>query len=98
SMKRPRLKSVQALKGRKLDLTFINDQRFVLDMNADIQNFPGLRPLRIEDAFMQAEIGDDGWTVEWVDLDIQIALAHEGWLSSTREAAALPESSICKNA
>lgn len=72
SMKRPRLKSVQALEGRKLDLTFINGQRFVLDMNADIQNFPGLRPLRIEDAFMQAEMGDDGWTVEWVDLDIQI--------------------------
>lgn len=72
SMKRPRLKSVQALKGRKLDLTFINDQKFVLDMNVDIQNFPGLRPLQVEDAFMQAEIGDDGWTVEWVDLDIQI--------------------------
>lgn len=86
SMKRPRLKSVQALKGRKLDLTFINDQTLVLDMNADIQSFPGLRPLQIEDAFMQAEIGDDGWTVEWVNLDIQIG-ADTLYLDAQAQAA-----------
>ncbi len=86
SMKRPRLKSVQALKGRRLDLTFINGQTFVLDMSEDIQNFPGLRPLQIEDAFMKAETGDDGWTVEWPDLDIQIG-ADTLYLDAQAQAA-----------
>jgi hypothetical protein len=86
SMKRPRLKAVEALAGRKLALTFINDQQFVLDMSADIQNFPGLSPLQSDDAFLQAQIGDDGWTVEWVDLDIQIG-ADTLYLDAQAQAA-----------
>lgn len=72
SMKRPRLKSVEALTGRRLALTFINDQAFELDMDADIRKLPGLAPLQDEAVFMQAQIGDDGWTVEWEGPDIQI--------------------------
>ncbi|EGH44638.1 hypothetical protein PSYPI_20600, partial [Pseudomonas syringae pv. pisi str. 1704B] len=37
SMKRPRLKEVQAESGYRLALTFIDDQQFVLDMSADVQ-------------------------------------------------------------
>lgn len=86
SMKRPRLKSVEALAGRRLALTFINDQTFVLDMNTDIQKFPGLAPLRGDAVFMQAQIGDDGWTVEWEAPDIQIG-ADTLYLDAQAQAA-----------
>jgi hypothetical protein len=86
SMKRPRLKTVQALPGGKLALTFINDQQFVLDLNDDINTFPGLQPLADQQAFMQAAVGDDGWTVEWPALDIQIG-ADTLYLDAQAQAA-----------
>jgi hypothetical protein len=86
SMKRPRLKSVEALVGSRLALTFINDQTFVLDMGADIRKFPGLAPLRDETVFMQAQIGDYGWTVEWEAPDIQIG-ADTLYLDAQAQAA-----------
>ncbi|EPN06483.1 hypothetical protein A249_13567, partial [Pseudomonas syringae pv. actinidiae ICMP 18804] len=85
-MKRPRLKDVKALTGCRLALTFINDQQFVLDMSADVQTFPGLRPLMADDAFAQALVGDDGWTVEWPELDIQIG-ADTLYLDAQAQAA-----------
>ncbi|OSN65062.1 hypothetical protein BV349_03318 [Pseudomonas syringae pv. actinidiae] len=85
-MKRPRLKDVKALTGCRLALTFINDQQFVLDMSADVQAFPGLRPLMADDAFAQAQVGDDGWTVEWPELDIQIG-ADTLYLDAQAQAA-----------
>ena len=71
-MKRPRLLAVQVLLPFSLDLTFIDGQRLTLDISADVQRFPGLQPLREEGAFAGAALGDDGWSVEWPELDIQI--------------------------
>lgn len=86
SMKRPRLKAVKPMPGASLALTFINDQSFVVDMSNDIDTLPGLQPLRNEHAFGQAEIGDDGWTVEWAELDIQIG-ADTLYLDAQAQAA-----------
>lgn len=86
SMKRPRLKAVEPLGEGRLVLTFINDQRFELDMSADLRNYPGLKALQDSDAFKQAQLGDDGWTLEWVDLDIQIG-ADTLYLDAQAQAA-----------
>jgi len=72
SMKCPRLQAVQAHPGFTLKLTFVNGQVFDLDLNDDIKHYPGLKPLHDVEAFANAAIGVDGWTVEWSDLDIQI--------------------------
>jgi len=72
SMKRPRLKAVQAHPGFMLKLTFVNGQIFDLDLNNDIEHYPGLKPLHDAEAFAAAAISNDGWTVEWPELDIQI--------------------------
>jgi hypothetical protein len=85
-MKRPRLKAVSVLPGAKLALTFINDQQFVLDMNNDIDSFPGLQPLRDPQAFTRVEIADDGWTIEWPEQDIQIG-ADTLYLDAQAQAA-----------
>jgi len=71
-MKRPRLLAVQAIKPFSLELTFIDGQRLALDLSADVQRYPGLQPLAEEGAFARATLGDDGWSVEWPELDIQI--------------------------
>ncbi len=86
SMKRPRLRDVQAQSGYRLALTFIDDQQFVLDMSADVQAFSGLRPLIAAEAFAHAQVGDDGWTVEWPELDIQIG-ADTLYLDAQAQAA-----------
>ncbi|KJZ33199.1 DUF2442 domain-containing protein [Pseudomonas fluorescens] len=71
-MKRPRLLAVQALPENRLALTFIDGQQLTLDLSRDLQAYPGLQPLQAQDAFEGAALGDDGWSVEWPDLDIQI--------------------------
>jgi len=86
SMKRPRLKAVEALADCRLELTFINDQRFVIDMSADIRHYPGLAPLQDDQVFMQAQIGDDGWTIEWLGPDIQLG-ADTLYLDAQAQAA-----------
>lgn len=85
-MKRPRLKTVEALAGRKLALTFINDMTYIVDLSSDIAALPGLQPLKDPDAFRQAQIGDDGWTVEWAGPDIQIG-ADTLYLDAKAQAA-----------
>lgn len=86
SMKRPRLQAVQACGNNRLALTFIDDQQFMLDMSEDLARYPGLRPLQDADAFAQAQVGDDGWTVEWPDLDIQLG-ADTLYLDAQAQAA-----------
>lgn len=86
SMKRPRLLAVQARDDSRLALTFIDGQQYMLDMSADLSKYPGLYPLRDADAFAQAQVGDDGWTVEWSDLDIQIG-ADTLYLDAQAQAA-----------
>ena len=72
SMKRPRLESVRARPSAFLDLVFVDGQEFSLDMSEDLQMFEGLQPLRNTDAFQAVVLGDNGWSIEWPDLDIQI--------------------------
>lgn len=71
-MKRPRLASVQALPDYRLDLTFIDGQQLTLDLSRDLRAFSGLQPLLEGSAFAGVTLGDDGWSVEWPELDIQI--------------------------
>jgi hypothetical protein len=71
-MKRPRLSAVQALPDYRLALTFIDGQQLTLDLSRDLHAFPGLQPLLVDHAFNGATLGDEGWCVEWPELDIQI--------------------------
>ena len=71
-MKRPRLSAVRALADHHLALTFIDGQHLTLDLSRDLQAYPGLEPLLDAGAFEGATLGDDGWSVEWPELDIQI--------------------------
>ncbi len=72
SMKRPRLRAVQPLSGKRLELVFTSGQRFELDMSGALAAYPGLVPLTKGKAFEEATLGDGGWTVEWPTLNIQI--------------------------
>lgn len=85
-MKRPRLQAVQALRGYKLELTFIDGRVFTVDMSSDLVEYPGLAPLQEVRNFAAAELGDDGWSVEWVELDIQIG-ADTLYLDALAQAA-----------
>lgn len=71
-MKRPRLQAVQVRSGFILILTFVDGQSFHLDMTQDLANYPSLKPLQDSNAFATARLADNGWTVEWPQLDIQI--------------------------
>ena len=71
-MKRPRLSAVGALPDNRLALTFIDGQRLTLDLSRDLRTYPGLQPLLEVGAFDGATLGDDGWSVEWPEHDIQI--------------------------
>jgi hypothetical protein len=71
-MKRPRLSAVQVLPDYRLALSFIDGQQLTLDLSHDLQAYPGLQPLREARAFKGATLGDDGWSVEWPEQDIQI--------------------------
>jgi Protein of unknown function (DUF2442). len=63
SMKRPRLRAVQPRSGTGLELTFINGQRFTLDMSDALKAYPGLAPLAKRKAFEDVTLGDGGWSV-----------------------------------
>ncbi|MHC8408562.1 DUF2442 domain-containing protein [Pseudomonas sp. TMB3-21] len=71
-MKRPRLSAVEALPDYRLALTFIDGQKLMLDLRRDLEAYSGLRPLLDEHVFEAAILGDDGWSVEWPQQDIQI--------------------------
>lgn len=86
SMKRARLKAVQAHPGHVLELTFIDGQRLKLDMKSDIATYPGLKPLKASKDFAGAALGDGGWTVEWPELDIQLG-ADTLYLDALAQAA-----------
>ncbi|MFJ4247758.1 DUF2442 domain-containing protein [Pseudomonas sp. NPDC089741] len=72
SMKRPRLSAVQALSDFRLALTFIDGQELTLYLGEDIQAYPGLKPLLDPEVFATVTMDDEGWTVEWLERDIQI--------------------------
>jgi hypothetical protein len=41
-------------------------------MSNDVDRWPGLLLLKDPQTFATARVGDDGWTVEWSSVDIQI--------------------------
>ncbi|MGE8187189.1 DUF2442 domain-containing protein [Pseudomonas sp. NPDC086278] len=71
-MKRPRLSAVQALPDHRLALTFIDGRQLTLNLSHDLRAYPGLQPLLEAGAFETATLGDDGWSVEWPEHDIQL--------------------------
>ncbi|MBV4459771.1 DUF2442 domain-containing protein [Pseudomonas sp. COR58] len=71
-MKRPRLSAVRALSDGRLSLAFIDGQQLTLDLSRDLQRYPGLSLLLNPAVFATAQVGDDGWSVEWLEPDIQI--------------------------
>ncbi len=71
-MKRPRLSAVRVWSDFCLELTFIDDQRWVVDLSQDLQDAPGLQPLLDPEIFASVILGDHGWSVEWPEPDIQI--------------------------
>lgn len=86
-MKRPRLKTVKTLPGHRLQMTFIDGSAKTVDFTPLFDESPGLAPLRDEEAFAKACIGEDeGWTVEWPALDIQIG-ADTLWLDAMAQSA-----------
>lgn len=70
--KRPRLSSVEPLADFCLALTFVDGQQLCVDLSQDLQRYPGLKPLLDPEVFCAVTLGDEGWTVEWLDPDIQL--------------------------
>jgi hypothetical protein len=70
--KRPRLSSVQPSEDFCLALTFVDGQQLRVDLSQDLQRYPGLKPLLDPKVFCAANLGNEGWTVEWLDPDIQL--------------------------
>ena len=89
SMKRPQLRSVKALSGHRLELTFIDGNRYRVDLSADVQRLPGLRALRSASAFAACALADAGWSVEWPAHDVQIG-ADTLWLDAVAQCSRDP--------
>jgi hypothetical protein len=86
-MTRPRLEAVEALADFRLKLTFVDGSVRDLDFRPLFGETPGLAPLQDAEAFRKACIGEDeGWTVEWPELDIQIG-ADTLWLDAQAQTA-----------
>ena len=82
TMKRPRLLAAEPLPDYKLRLIFVDSTVFTVSLAEDFERYPGLCPLKDPDAFAKATIiPDEGWTVEWPELDIQIG-ADTLWLDA----------------
>jgi hypothetical protein len=84
---RPRLKSIVALQGTRLELTFSDGQTYILDMSEAVLTYPGLISLSDGGAFGGVCLGDGGWTAQWPALDIQIG-ADTLYLDSLSQATA----------
>lgn len=94
TMKRPRLKAVEALPGYRLRLTFRNDCVYTVSLANEFDSYPGLLPLKDERLFAAATlIEGEGWTVEWPAQDIQIG-ADTLWLDAQAQNAADENSRI----
>ncbi|EIC23393.1 Protein of unknown function (DUF2442) [Thiorhodovibrio frisius] len=87
SMKRPRLKAVEALPRYRLRLTFVDDKVRELDFAPLWQESPGLAPLQLAEVFAEASlIEGEGWAVVWPSADIQIG-ADTLWLDAQAQNA-----------
>jgi len=87
SMKRPRFKAVKALVRHRLKMTFIDGTVYTVDFIPLFAESPGLAPLRDEQAFAKACLGEGaGWSAEWPELDIQVG-ADTLWLDAIAQNA-----------
>lgn len=87
SMKRPRLADVLVLPDYRLRLMFVDSSVYTVSLEAEIDKFPGLAPLRDPQVFAGAcLIQGEGWTVEWPENDIQIG-ADTLWLDAKAQNA-----------
>lgn len=88
AMTRPRLQAVEALKGFRLRLTFVNGVVYTVDCNEFVRESKPLAPLRDPKVFNSAMvIPGEGWAVEWPAVDIQIG-ADTLWLDALAQNAA----------
>lgn len=86
-MTRPRLKQINVIPDFKMELIFINDAVFTVDFKPFFNENIGLAPLKDPDEFAKATIiTGEGWTVEWLDRDIQIG-ADTLWLDAQAQNA-----------
>jgi len=85
-MKRPRLSTIETLDDFKLRLTFRNDSIFTVDFKPFFDESVGLAPLRDPVEFAKASVDEWGWTVEWVERDIQIG-SDTLWLDAQAQNA-----------
>ncbi|MHB0990549.1 MAG: DUF2442 domain-containing protein [Burkholderiales bacterium] len=86
-MKRPRLMAVEALPDYQLRLTFYDGSVYIVSLAQAFDTFPALEPLRNQNVFASAMIiPEEGWTVEWPALDIQIG-ADTLWLDAQAQNA-----------
>lgn len=91
-MTRPRFAAVETLDGFRMKLTFVNGTVFTVDFTQFFSDSPGLLPLKDPEEFARATIAPgEGWTVEWVERDIQIG-ADTLWLDAQAQNA--PDESI----
>ncbi len=81
SMKRPRLKTVKALPGFRLELVFINGEAYEISLAEDVKTRPGLAPLCKGRAWFGVQADPWGWEIEWPELDIQIG-ADTLWMDA----------------
>jgi DNA-binding XRE family transcriptional regulator len=87
TMKRPRLLAVEPLADYQLRLTFVDNSIYNVSLASEIERCQGLHPLKEPSEFNKASlIADEGWTVEWEDLDIQIG-ADTLWLDAQAQNA-----------
>jgi hypothetical protein len=78
---------VRPLKDFRLKLTFIDGSVREVDFRPLFEESPGLAPLRDPEAFKRACLDEDeGWTVEWPELDLQIG-ADTLWLDAQAQSA-----------
>ena len=86
TMRRPRVSTVTTQPGYRLALEFINGTTYVIDLSADVRKLSGLRPLQEGAAFASVRVSEGGWSVEWIELDIQIG-ADTLWMDALEQNA-----------
>ena len=62
------------LDGYRLDLTFNDGERRIFDCKPIIEKYPRFAPLLDEAVFANFTL--DGWTVAWLDGELDIAPEH----------------------
>ncbi len=79
--------TVESLADYQLRLTFVDDSIYTVSLASEIERCQGLHPLKAPNEFNKAcLIANEGWTVEWQDLDIQIG-ADTLWLDAQAQNA-----------